>query len=118
METIKLFTYPQGVANKLGQDIYVQRLNELNRFDDCLVIDLEEGDQYFVHPKALPNRTPEDILGFIERKQIDIEYHTDVDGRVTSIWLYSWQNKISEEVKTTSLVDAINYLMDMDEQEL
>ena len=57
METIKLFTYPQGVANKLGQDIYVQRLNELNRFDDCLVVDLEEGDQYFVHPRALPNRS-------------------------------------------------------------
>ena len=118
METLKLYTYPQGVANKLGQDIYVQRLNELNRFDDCLVIDLEEGDQYFVHPKALPSRTPEDILSFIERKRIDIQHNTDIESKVTSISLYSWENKISEEVCTDSLVDAVNYLMDMDEEEL
>ena len=118
METLKLYTYPQGVANKLGQDTYVQRLNELNRFDDCLVLALDEGDQYFVHPKELPSRTPEDILNFIERKQIDIQYNTDIDSKVTSISLYSWENKISEEVCTASLVDAVNYLMDMDEQEL
>jgi hypothetical protein len=118
METIKLYTYPQGVANKLGQDTYVQRLNELNRFDDCLVVDLDEGDQYFVHPRALPSRTPDDILNFIEDKQIDIQYNTDVDGKTTSIELYSWENRISHTINTSSLVDAINFLMDMDEQEL
>jgi len=118
MEQIALHTYPQGVANKLGQDAYVQRLNELNRFDDCLVVDLNEGDQYFVHPKALPSRTAEDILGFIDRKCIDIQYRTDVEGKVTGIDLYSYENKISETLGTASIRDAINYLMDMDEQEL
>ncbi len=71
-----------------------------------------------MHPKALPSRTPEDILDFIERKRIDIQHNSDVDSKVTSISLYSWENRISEEVNTNSLVDAVNYLMDMDEQEL
>ena len=54
MEHMTIHTYPHGIANSLGQDAYVQRLNDLNKFDDCLVIDLEEGDKYFAYKPKLP----------------------------------------------------------------
>ena len=72
MEQIMINTYPAGVANKLGQDVMVQRLNSLNRFDDCLVVDLDDGDKYFVHPQSLPQRSAEEILNFIQEKHLHI----------------------------------------------
>jgi len=80
MEQILINTYPAGVANKLGQDVMVQRLNNLNRFDDCLVVDLDDGDKYFVHPQSLPQRSAEEILNFIQEKHLHIVFNTDVDG--------------------------------------
>jgi hypothetical protein len=118
MEQLQIHTYPAGLANKLGQDVTVQRLNELNRFDNCLVVDLDDGDQYFVHPKSLPQRTADDILNFMDRKCIDVEYRADVEGKVTAIDLYSFEHKISHSLSSTCLKDCINYLMDMDPEEL
>jgi hypothetical protein len=118
MEQILINTYPAGVANKLGQDVMVQRLNNLNRFDDCLVVDLDEGDKYFVHPQSLPQRSAEEILNFIQEKHLHIVFNTDVDGNFNVIETYSFDDNIDEIIPTTSLRDAINYLMDMDADEL
>lgn len=118
MEQLQINTYPEGLANKLGQDVTVQRLNDLNRFDDCLVVDLNDGDKYFVHPKSLPQRTADDILNFMDRKCIDVQYRADVEGKVNAIDLYSFENKISQAYSSTCLKDCINYLMDMDADEL
>ena len=118
MEQILINTYPAGVANKLGQDAVVQRLNDLNRFDDCLVVDLDDGDKYFVHPQSLPQRSAEEILKFIQEKHLHIVFNTDVDGKFNVIETYSFEDNIDEIIPTTSLRDAINYLMDMDEDEL
>ena len=118
LEQLQIHTYPAGLANKLGQDVTVQRLNDLNRFDDCLVVDLDDGDQYFVHPQSLPKRRDEDILNFMDRKCIDVQYRADVEGKVTAIDLYSFEHKISHSLSSTCLKDCINYLMDMDPEEL
>ena len=118
MEQIQINTYPAGVANKLGQDVMVQRLNSLNRFDDCLVVDLDDGDKYFVHPQSLPQRSAEEILNFIQEKHLHIVFNTDVDGNFNVVETYSFEDNIDEIIPTTSLRDAINYLMDMDADEL
>ena len=72
MHEIQISTYPNGVARKLGQDVVVQRLNLLNKFDDCAIEELQKGDQYFVPMQELPQRSGEDILNYIEDNQIDI----------------------------------------------
>ncbi len=50
----------------------MQRLNLLNKFDDCAIEELQKGDQYFVPMQELPQRSGEDILNYIEDNQIDI----------------------------------------------
>ena len=50
----------------------MQRLNLLNKFDDCAIEELQKGDQYFVPMQELPQRSGEDILNYIEENQIDI----------------------------------------------
>ena len=118
MEHMTIHTYPHGIANSLGQDAFVQRLNDLNKFDDCLVIDLEEGDKYFAYKPKLPKRTAQQILDFIQKKNLDIFFIRNVDGDCKQIGVYSAESHIDTDVRTSSLEDAINYIMDMDTVEL
>ena len=125
MHEIQISTYPNGVARKLGQDVVVQRLNLLNKFDDCTIEELQKGDQYFVPMQELPQRSGEDILNYIEDNQIDIvhvlggnEELRFANPEVVEIELRSHKTEIIETLCTDSVRDAINYLMDMSEEEI
>ena len=125
MYELQISTYPDGVARKLGQDVVVQRLNLLNKFDDCTIEELQDGDQYFVPTHELPQRQAEDILNYIEENQIDIvhvpiEVSCDLlpDDPKFEIELYSHGTELAETLCTDSVRDAINYLMDMSEEEI
>ena len=122
MPEIQISIYPHGVARKLGQDVVVQRLNLLNKFDDCAIEELQDGDQYFVPMQELPQRSGEDILNYIEENQIDI-VHVPTgaiadEAPKFEIELYSHGNELAETLWTDSVRDAINYLMDMSEEEI
>ncbi len=122
MHELQISTYPNGVARKLGQDVVVQRLNLLNKFDDCAIEELQDGDQYFVPMQELPQRSGEDILNYIEENQIDI-VHVPTgaiadEAPKFEIELYSHGNELAETLWTDSVRDAINYLMDMSEEEI
>ena len=116
MYELQISTYPDGVARKLGQDVVVQRLNLLNKFDDCTIEELQDGDQYFVPTHELPQRSAEDILNYIEENQIDIMHMISSDE--TEIELHSHKTELVETLWTDSVRDAINYLMDMSEEEI
>lgn len=116
MYELQISTYPDGVARKLGQDVVVQRLNLLNKFDDCTIEELQDGDKYFVPTQELPQRSAEDILDYIERNQIDIMHMISSDE--IEIELHSHKTQLVETLCTSSVRDAINYLMDMSEEEL
>ena len=125
MHEIQISIYPHGVARKLGQDVVVQRLNLLNKFDDCAIEELQDGDQYFVPMQELPQRSGEDILNYIEDNQIDIvhvlggnEELRFANPEVVEIELRSHKTEIIETLCTDSVRDAINYLMDMSEEEI
>ena len=122
MHELQISIYPHGVARKLGQDVVVQRLNLLNKFDDCAIEELQDGDQYFVPMQELPQRSGEDILNYIEENQIDI-VHVPTgaiadEAPKFEIELYSHGNELAETLWTDSVRDAINYLMDMSEEEI
>ena len=122
MFELTIHTYPDGVAKKLGQDVVVQRLNLLNKFDDCTIEDLQDGDQYFVPTHELPQRQAEDILNYIEENQIDI-VHVPTGARAEEapkfeIELHSHKLDLTDKLWTDSVRDAINYLMDMSEDEI
>jgi hypothetical protein len=116
MYELQISTYPDGVAQKLGQDVVVQRLNLLNKFDDCTIEELQDGDKYFVPTHELPQRSAEDILNYIEENQIDIMHMISSDE--TEIELHSHKTQLVETLCTDSVRDAINYLMDMSEEEI
>ena len=116
MYELQISTYPDGVAQKLGQDVVVQRLNLLNKFDDCTIEELQDGDKYFVPTQELPQRSAEDILDYVERNQIDIMHMISSDE--IEIELHSHKTQLVETLCTSSVRDAINYLMDMSEEEL
>ena len=116
MHELQISIYPHGVARKLGQDVVVQRLNLLNKFDDCTIEELQDGDQYFVPTHELPQRKAEDILNYIEENQIDIMHMISSDE--TEIELHSHKTQLVETLCTDSVRDAINYLMDMSEEEI
>jgi hypothetical protein len=125
MNEIQISTYPSGVARKLGQDVVVQRLNLLNKFDDCTIEELQDGDRYFVPMQELPQRRAEDILDYIEDNQIDIvhvlggnEELRFGNSEVVEIELNSHKTELVETLCTCSVRDAINYLMDMSEEEI
>lgn len=125
MYELQISTYPDGVARKLGQDVVVQRLNLLNKFDDCTIEELQDGDKYFVPTHELPQRSAEDILNYIEENKIDIvhvptEVSCDLlpDDPKFEIELYSHGTELAETLCTDSVRDAINYLMDMSEEEI
>tara|TARA_R110002020_G_C16183105_1_gene765004 strand:- start:345 stop:713 length:369 start_codon:yes stop_codon:yes gene_type:complete len=122
MNEIQISTYPNGVARKLGQDVVVQRLNLLNKFDDCTIEELQDGDRYFVPTQELPQRSAEDILNYIEENLIDI-MHVQSESLLSSspkfeIELHSHKTDLLETLWTDSVRDAINYLMDMSEEEI
>ena len=122
MNEIQISTYPSGVARKLGQDVVVQRLSLLNKFYDCTIEELQDGDRYFVPMQELPQRSAEDILNFIEDNQIDVVHvpiGSILDGATEfEIELHSHKTELVETLWTDSVRDAINYLMDMSEEEI
>ncbi len=122
MNEIQISTYPNGVARKLGQDVVVQRLNLLNKFDDCTIEELQDGDRYFVPMQELPQRSAEDILNYIEENQIDVVHVPSGsllnDTPEFEIELHSHKTELVETLWTDSVRDAINYLMDMSEEEI
>jgi hypothetical protein len=122
MNEIQISTYPSGVARKLGQDVVVQRLNLLNKFDDCTIEELQDGDRYFVPMQELPQRSAEDILNYIEENQIDVVHVPSGsllnDTPEFEIELHSHKTELVETLWTDSVRDAINYLMDMSEEEI
>jgi hypothetical protein len=122
MNEIQISTYPSGVARKLGQDVVVQRLNLLNKFDDCTIEELQDGDRYFVPMQELPQRSAEDILNYIEENQIDVVHVPSGsllnDTPEFEIELHSHKTELVETLWTDSIRDAINYLMDMSEEEI
>ena len=122
MYELQISTYPDGVARKLGQDVVVQRLNLLNKFDDCTIEELQDGDQYFVPTHELPQRKAKDILNYIEDNLIDIVHVPSgslLEGAPKfEIELRSHKTELIETLCTCSVRDAINYLMDMSEEEI
>lgn len=122
MHEIQISTYPDGIARKLGQDVVVQRLNLLNKFDDCTIEELQDGDQYFVPTHELPQRRAEDILNYIEENLIDVVHLPTgtllPDAPKYEIELYSHKLDLVDTLWTDSVRDAINYLMDMSEEEI
>ena len=86
MQTIDIYTYPDGKADQLAQDDIVSRLQPNGRFTDTYICELVEGDQYYIPEKELILSTDTEIIDFLLKNQSEIgwtiiEYaHKDISS--------------------------------------
>ena len=78
--TVTFYTYPEGIADTMGQDEIVLVRNSLGSLDNKFVGDLVQGDYYCERiPRPLPPRSADDILHYMVKKGISMNYIKD-DG--------------------------------------
>jgi hypothetical protein len=76
--TVTFYTYPEGIADTMGQDEIVLVRNSLG--------DLIDGDYYCERiPAPLPPRDAESILEYIAKNRIYFHYIKDQSGNVVLI---------------------------------
>lgn len=84
--TITFYTYPEGIADTMGQDEIVLVRNSLGSLDNKFVGDLIDGDYYCERiPAPLPPRDAESILEYIAKNRIYFHYIKDQSGNVVLI---------------------------------
>ena len=119
MEKIELLTYPEGKESLASDDI-VNVKTSYGSFADTYVCDLEDGDVYCVRAKkGLPPRTHDQLFNYSALKRLSFDWSQDIDGEDegVEVWgkstlLVTYPYHIDE---VTTLSEAINYLMDMEE---
>jgi hypothetical protein len=116
-DTIQFYTYPQGIADSMGQDEFVLVRNKLGSLDTKFVGDLVEGDYYCQRiPAPLPPRSADDILKYIADNQLGFCYAVDEDGIPRMIEVYKGGDILcSSEYNDNCIRNAIEPLMEMEE---
>jgi len=112
----KTSTFPKGPHYRLEQGDKVQVLNPKTFFfQDCYVANLAHGDEYYAPTLAEGPRTAEQLIDWMERDEIEIQYGMDIEGDYF-IELYG-KNKREPMVKYPKgkgcLREAIEFGLDM-----
>ena len=118
---IKLYTYPDGVADSLAQDEIVMKKTPWGSFTDCYVANLVDGDVYDPRIKEeLPPRKAEEVFKYLAQKEMTFEWIRDVDFKLEAVHI--WIKGLEPVVKYpfhddayTTLREAVEYIMDMEE---
>lgn len=115
--SITFYTYPDGIANSLGQDEFVLVRNRLGSLDTKFVGDLVQGDYYCQRiPAPLPPRSAEDILKYIAKNQLAFCWLKDGEGNCEMLEVYQYGDLIcSSEYNDNCIRNIIEPLMEMEE---
>jgi hypothetical protein len=90
MQTIDVYTYPDGKADQYSQDTIVSLLQPNGRFTDTYVGELIEGDQYYMPEKKLPMATDTEILDFM--------LDNDIGYSRSDSWVGLWNREDSSDI--------------------
>jgi len=119
-KNLKLYTYPDVPKDGIADDEIVLKLTPWGSFTDCYVIDLVDGNKYALRIKTrVPPRSHDQLFNYSAQKRLSFDWAQDVDGKDegVEVWgkstlLVTYPYHIDE---ITTLSEAINYLMDMEE---
>ena len=76
----QFYTYPEGIADSMGQDEFILVRNKLGSLDTKFVGDLVKGDYYCQRiPAPIPPRNGDDILKYIAKSGLSFNYLLDED---------------------------------------
>ena len=120
--TIKFYTYPQGIADSMGQDEFVLVRNKLGSLDTKFVGDLVEGDYYCKRiPAPLPPRSADDILKYIVKNELHFNWiYSDAGrgegwARLLEVTYANGEPIVQVDVCDNCIRNAIEPLMEMEE---
>jgi len=119
--TITFYTYPEGIAESMGQDEFVLVRNALGSLDTKFVGDLVLGDYYCERiPQPLPPRNADDILKYIANNGLSFNYLLDDDKHSSEYYKAVEVHRDGDilcmvEYNNNCIRNAIEPLMDMDE---
>lgn len=119
-KNLKLYTYPDVPKDGIADDEIVLKLTPWGSFTDCYAIDLCDGNQYALRIKTkVPPRSHDQLFNYSAQKRLSFDWVKDIDGKDegVEVWgestlLVTYPYHIDE---ITTLSEAINYLMDMEE---
>lgn len=120
---IQFYTYPQGIADSMGQDEFVLVRNQLGSLDTKFVGDLIEGDYYCQRiPEPLPPRSGDDILKYIFEKELylnwiyaDERMRGDGWARTLEVTYANGEPIVQVDACDNCIRNAIEPLMEMEE---
>jgi hypothetical protein len=121
-DTIQFYSYPEGIADSMGQDEFVLVRNALGSLDTKFVGDLIPGDYYCQRiPEPMPPRNADDILKYIVKNELSFNWIYNDAGRGEG-WarLLEVVGRNNEPIVQVDVTDncirtAIEPLMDMEE---
>ena len=118
--TITFYTYPQGIADTMGQDEIVLVRNSLGSLDNKFVGDLVDGDYYCERiPRPLPPRSADEILHYMAKNGISMNYIKDEEThRIVLIEAIKGNLVLCQmafDEPRTAIRDVIEPIMDMEE---
>jgi hypothetical protein len=118
--TVTFYTYPEGIADTMGQDEIVLVRNSLGSLDNKFVGDLVQGDYYCERiPSPLPPRSADDILEYMAKNGINMNYIKDEETHETVLIEAMKGNLVLCQMTfydaRTAIRDVIEPIMDMEE---
>jgi len=120
---IKIHTYPDGRADHLDPYDQILRINDEGEFIIQQAGEgLKDGDKYAIPPQIkLPARKVSDVMQYFATKGLTHTWSTDLDGKLDYVEIHV-ESKFDPLLRYpfngdcfTSLVEAIEYVMDQDE---
>ena len=121
-DTIQFYSYPEGIADSMGQDEFVLVRNALGSLDTKFVGDLVEGDYYCQRiPEPMPPRNADDILKYIVKNELSFNWILKDAGRgegwarILEVVGRNDEPIVQVDVTDNCIRTAIEPLMDMEE---
>tara|TARA_R110000772_G_scaffold51322_3_gene117868 strand:- start:1606 stop:1971 length:366 start_codon:yes stop_codon:yes gene_type:complete len=115
---IRLRTYPDG-KNLLIDNQIVNLVTTHGSFRDTYACELQSGDVYCQRiGNQRPPRTIEDLFNFIAYSELSMDWSRDDDYKITKLEVWKGTTLLVEYPFNgfmETLTDAINYIMDMEE---
>jgi hypothetical protein len=117
---IQFYTYPDGPADQMGQDEIVLVRDSLGSLNNTYVGDLIKGDYYCKRiPSPLPPRSADDILEYMAKNGIQINYISDDETHdIVLVEAVKGQLVLCQMAfndARTAIRDVIEPIMDMEE---
>lgn len=122
-DKLKLYTYPDVPKDGLANDEIVNVKTSYGSFTDAYSWELSDGDVYCQRSTmTMPPRAKAELFDYMAEKFLTFEWNRNEDWELSELEVWKEAQLLVKypyhENPSTTISDAINYIMDMDKEEL